>query len=423
MDPALIRGVALFGPVLVLAAVLRHRPPGQREIAALILAIAWNAATLAGVNVLAIRVGWWSFDAEGGTVEGIPVDLLLGWAALWGGLAVVALRRLPMPLIVGLAAWIDLAVMPLGEPVVLLGDSWLLGETVAVLVSLVPGLLLAQWTVTGRHLLPRVILQAALAIGVMIVLPVAWSRVPDAPGWALGLVAQLLIAPGALVTAAVWEFARTGRGTPLPYDPPARLVTTGPYAYVRNPMQTSMVATYLILALLDVRFLIAAAIAVAYGAGLAAWHEDEQLRGRYGTAWTAYRAAVRPWLPRLRPFPGTPPAVIWIADGCGRCSPVADWIRRRHPVALTVRAAEDHPEGIRRMTYERADGLRAQGVAAWAHAAGHLHLGWALLGWTLNLPGLAHFAQLCADAFGAGPAAQPIGRFHPPSRAADSARP
>ncbi|HEX2315280.1 MAG TPA: methyltransferase [Thermomonospora sp.] len=409
-DPALIRGIALFGPVLVLVAMLRLRPPAHREIAALILAVSWNALTLTAVNVLALRAGWWSFAAEGGTFGGVPLDLLLGWAVLWGGVAVVALRRLPLPLVTGLAVWIDLAVMPLGEPVLLLGDAWLTGETVAVAVALVPGLLLAHWTVTGRHLMPRVVLQAVLAVGLMVVLPITVSRVPDRPGWALALTAQLVIVPGALVAGAVWEFARAGRGTPLPYDPPGRLVTTGPYAYVRNPMQTGMAVVYAILALLDVRFLIAVVVAVSYGAGLAAWHENQQLRTRHGTAWTTYRAAVRPWLPRLRPFPGTPPAVIWIAEGCDRCSPVASWILRRRPVALTVRAAEDHPDGIRRMTYERADGIRADGVAAWAHAAAHLHLGWALLGWTLRLPGLAHFAQLCADTFGAAPAAQPVGR-------------
>ncbi|MFI0444247.1 methyltransferase family protein [Actinomadura sp. 6N118] len=415
MDPALVRGVALFGPVLVLMGLLRYRPPGPGEIAALILAISWNAVTLTGVNVLALRAGWWTFAAEGGTLGGVPLDLLLGWAVLWGGLAVHALRRLPplplpLPLVVGLAVWIDLAVMPLGEPVLLLGDTWLTGEAVAVAAALVPGLLLAHWTITRRHLMLRVLLQAVLATGLMIALPVALSRVPDRPGWALGLAAQLVIVPGALVAAAVWEFARTGRGTPLPYDPPVRLVTTGPYAYVRNPMQTSMAAAYLILALLDVRFLLAAVVALSYGAGLAAWHENEQLHTRYGSAWTAYRNAVRPWLPRLRPFHGMQPAVVWIADDCDRCSPVATWILRRRPIALTVRPAEDHPDGIRRMTYERADGTRAEGVAAWAHAAGHLHLGWALLGWTLNLPGLNHFAQLCADTFGSGPAAQPARR-------------
>jgi protein-S-isoprenylcysteine O-methyltransferase Ste14 len=310
---------------------------------------------------------------------------------------------------VGLAGWLDLALMPLGAPVVRLGDSWLIGETAAVVAGLVPGLLLARWTVAGRHLMTRVAMQGVLAVGLMVVLPVALSGVPARPGWTLGLVAQLMIVSAAPVAAAVAEFARSGRGTPLPYDPPVRLVTTGPYAYVRNPMQTGMTVTYLLLGLLDAHFLIGAVVAVAYGAGLAAWHEDTQLRDLHGAAWTRYRSAVRPWLPRARPYAGTPAAVIWIAGGCDRCGPVARWVIRRSPVALTVRAAETHPAGVRRMTYERSDGIRAEGVAAWAQAAGHLHLGWALIGWTLLLPGLGRFAQLCADAFGAGPALTPVG--------------
>jgi protein-S-isoprenylcysteine O-methyltransferase Ste14 len=39
----------------------------------------------------------------------------------------------------------------------------------------------------------------------------------------------------ALVVWCVLAFAFIGRGTPLPFDPPLRLVIRGPYRVVRNP--------------------------------------------------------------------------------------------------------------------------------------------------------------------------------------------
>lgn len=45
-----------------------------------------------------------------------------------------------------------------------------------------------------------------------------------------------LLAAGAFLWLwSVLQFAKTG-GTPVPVNPPAKLVDTGPYAYVRNPM-------------------------------------------------------------------------------------------------------------------------------------------------------------------------------------------
>jgi hypothetical protein len=42
-------------------------------------------------------------------------------------------------------------------------------------------------------------------------------------------------------------------------------------------------------------------------------------------------------------------------------------------------------------------------VAAIARGLGHIHLGWAFIGWFVGLPGVIHLAQLLADASGAGP--------------------
>jgi hypothetical protein len=87
---------------------------------------------------------------------------------------------------------------------------------------------------------------------------------------------------------------------------------------------------------------------------------------------------------------------------------VALWFARRSPVLLEIRPAAEHPDVLYRVTYEvpgpaGTPRVRAQGVAAVARGLGHVHLGWALAGWALDLPGVRHFAQLGADAFGAGP--------------------
>jgi protein-S-isoprenylcysteine O-methyltransferase Ste14 len=44
-----------------------------------------------------------------------------------------------------------------------------------------------------------------------------------------------------LIGWSVLNFLRAN-GTPVPFNPPPRLVTTGPYAYVRNPMLTGVFA-------------------------------------------------------------------------------------------------------------------------------------------------------------------------------------
>ncbi|GAA3533390.1 hypothetical protein GCM10022419_010790 [Nonomuraea rosea] len=403
-DPALIRNVALFVPMAAVWIAAALRRPGQRDIAAMIVATVWNLLALAVVNVVAVGAGWWTFGAKGALVAGVPADLLLGWALLWGALPACAARAQPITLVVAVLAGLDLTVMPLAEPVVVLGKEWLYGEAAAIGLGLLPGLLLARWTAADRRLPWRVSMQVVLAGGLMLGVPIALTGVWRQPAWALGLLAQLLAVPLVSGLAAVREFAVSGRGTPVPYDPPKRLVTSGPYAYVRNPMQSAMAGAYLVLTVADLRFAAAALVCVAYGAGLASWHEGAQLLARYGAGWTAYRAHVRAWLPHVRPYAGLPHADVYVAATCDRCAGVGLWIGRRRPVALRIRSAESHPAGLRRMTYERADGLRAQGVAAFAHVAQHLHLGWAVLGWFLLLPGVGWFAQLCADAFGAGPA-------------------
>jgi protein-S-isoprenylcysteine O-methyltransferase Ste14 len=421
-DPLpLLRAVSLFGPVTAALALWAWRRPGPAERAGLLLALLWNLCGLAILQLLTQRFGWWAFSAQGGLFLGMPVDAWIGWALLWGVVPVLALPRFHLPGVLALLLWIDLLLMPRGAPLLTLGPRWLAGEIAGLLLCAFPALLLARFTRDRRRLPVRVFLQMILfSLLLFFLLPEvilertggSWVPLLARPSWLLSVALQLLALPAVLGVSAVVEFARRGGGTPLPYDPPERLVTSGPYAYVANPMQ---IAAVLLLAgwglLLGSPWVVAGGVmAHLYSLGLAGWDEGADLDRRFGPPWRAYRAAVRRWWPRFRPWhsPEIPLARLYLARGCGPCSDLARWFARRKPVGLLLLAAEDHPRrALERLTYDPgydSSGAREEeGIAAFARALEHLHLGWAWLGWAMRLPFVLPFLQLVADASGAGP--------------------
>jgi protein-S-isoprenylcysteine O-methyltransferase Ste14 len=118
----------------------------------------------------------------------------------------------------------------------------------------------------------------------------------------LQLLGILLAALGmGLLTTCIWEFARRGRGTLAPVDPPRHLVVQGLYRFVRNPMYLS-VTTILLGELLIAR---TAALAL-YGAGWLALvnlfvigYEEPALRRQFGESYDRYTKTVGRWIPRL----------------------------------------------------------------------------------------------------------------------------
>jgi len=93
-------------------------------------------------------------------------------------------------------------------------------------------------------------------------------------------------------------FARVGRGTPVPAEPPKRLVTNGLFRYSRNPIYVAYAAVLLgeflwfghvaLLAYLGLYILAAQAIIV--------WWEEPVLRRRFGDDYLRYTGEVRRWL-------------------------------------------------------------------------------------------------------------------------------
>src|SRR5437899_7819286 len=125
----------------------------------------------------------------------------------------------------------------------------------------------------------------------------------DAPrplGW-------IVVAIGAAIgLPCVWEFAWHGLGTPVPFDPPRRLVITGPYRFVRNPMYVGMGIALLGEAIVypNLTWLMLGLIAVLWAAVslFIIGYEEPTLRRMFGSDYEAYCRQVHRWIPRLRPW-------------------------------------------------------------------------------------------------------------------------
>jgi protein-S-isoprenylcysteine O-methyltransferase Ste14 len=117
--------------------------------------------------------------------------------------------------------------------------------------------------------------------------------------WLLGF--GLLILGALIYLICVMEFAVRGRGTPAPIDAPKRLVVTGLYQYVRNPMYVGVLSV-----VLGWTFLSKSTELLGYAALLALCfhafirlYEEPALKKLFGAEYEQYTATVGRWLPRL----------------------------------------------------------------------------------------------------------------------------
>jgi protein-S-isoprenylcysteine O-methyltransferase Ste14 len=131
-----------------------------------------------------------------------------------------------------------------------------------------------------------------------------WRMAPPFFGFfPIRMVGVLLIAAGLPVLLDSFaRFAIQGLGTPAPVAPPQRLVVTGLYRYVRNPIYVAIVS------LIFGQGLFFSSVGVLeYGLavwlGFFAWvliFEEPTLREKFGKDYEDYCARVPRWIPRLR---------------------------------------------------------------------------------------------------------------------------
>lgn len=137
-----------------------------------------------------------------------------------------------------------------------------------------------------------------------------WQLEEPLLGWGgFRWLGAVLVALGLTVLIeAIVRFVRAG-GTPAPIMPTDRLVVTGLYRYVRNPMYLGAVSMILGQGLLfgGVSILIYGVAAALAFYLFVALSEEPTLRKRFGPEYEAYCRAVPRWLPRLTPW--MPPPV------------------------------------------------------------------------------------------------------------------
>jgi protein-S-isoprenylcysteine O-methyltransferase Ste14 len=132
-------------------------------------------------------------------------------------------------------------------------------------------------------------------------------------GWGLGLPYDaiaicvglaIIIAGMYLLIGTILLFRNIGKGTLAPWAPPTKLVVTGPYRYVRNPMITGV----LIVLIGEAIVFGSVALSICFVLFFIINHiyficsEEPGLVKRFGDDYIRYSKNVPRWIPRLSPW-------------------------------------------------------------------------------------------------------------------------
>lgn len=131
------------------------------------------------------------------------------------------------------------------------------------------------------------------SLGFPELLPASWSTTVSVPIIIIGVF---------LILWSGLHFVKV-KGTPVPFNPPPKLVTTGPYAYVRNPMVTGVFVLLLGLGILfnsvSLAFVFTPLFILLNVLELKAV-EERELEKRFGKEYTEYKKRVPMFIPWLK---------------------------------------------------------------------------------------------------------------------------
>ena len=162
-----------------------------------------------------------------------------------------------------------------------------------------------------RQLISILILPVNAIMGIPAIIYLLCGRKPALqlfkPAWltiarTAGILLMVIGLP--LIIFTIRDFMRVGRGTLAPWDHTQRLVVTGLYRYVRNPMISAVMSMLFGVALIanTVCHLVWAVVFTVVNMIYMPLSEEPGLIKRFGDDYQLYKQHVPRWLPRLTPW-------------------------------------------------------------------------------------------------------------------------
>ena len=158
-----LRWFLFLGPLVAFAILARRVRHDRRALVGCLFAFLYGLSLIFVTHMLAGAMGWWRYGGDALMLQGIPADIWLGGALLFGPVLYLAFPHIGplwivLPIIVCLHGVFFASLPPLVYP----GPRWFVGVVLVFATAHVPALYLARWTAEDRRLPERATL---LAIG------------------------------------------------------------------------------------------------------------------------------------------------------------------------------------------------------------------------------------------------------------------
>lgn len=232
-------------PLSIWAGLIIFRKLSNRELTASFLGMLWFFHTTLIINIIASKMGAWTFIVTDNLFYSVPIDWVIAQSIIIGALIPLT-RFLKFNTIVRFFLQVlTIVFIYYFSDVIQLefkANSYLL---IIALFSL-SAMFLSDWTSKDIYIRSRSFLQSLIWILLLFWMFPSILFYLTEDSWEVFLNREFLntslyllpmLLPLYLVSAAIYQFAIEGGGTAFPYDPPKILVTGGIYRYISNPMQ------------------------------------------------------------------------------------------------------------------------------------------------------------------------------------------